>query len=389
MKRFIALILALLLLFPFVSCAEKNESSDRDTTLQIIEEPAVYSDELISHLVKTVSGDAQKSELEDFIRSELLPTLAEIPVYESEIIEICDIAQTAIGANTLDPVFVCELYSKGVSILGNERNTALAYELTRLTFEYTKDHEKLNILNNELGRESFCDILSLLMFVGSFGSGIIPANLVGSSYISDADILNILRHEANHYAKLDLSAEKWSAGVKLLDGLLRNINIEKYPVSSAVLNELSDSDFFEKSALALPEFAKLLSAVLDKMTASEVAALRKNEAAPFSLTVKKLALCETEFKAFTSKLELCASVDENAASDLINSLGYAETYAAFLVRLEASDEAGIYDAINAYASSNSAIPPIKGLRKSIIAYIFKISPALAFAIERDLAPTTK
>lgn len=384
MKRFLALFLTLALLFSLVSCTNQEDTSNREITLQIIKEPAVYSDELVARILDNVSDDALKS----FIKSNLLPALAEIPIYESELTEICDFVQNALDLYTFDLIFVCKLYSKGVSILDNERNAALAYELTRFTFEYTQNNEKLNILNNELGRENFCNILSLFMFIASFGSGIIPANIAGSSYISDADILNMLRHEAKYYASLNISPEKWSSGVALLQGLFKDVEIKQYPLTSKVLNELSNDDFFEKSAMALTEFAKLFSAVLDQMTASEIAALRKKEASPFSLSVKKLALCENEFKAFSSKLELCASVDSNAASDLIYSLGYADAYAAFLVRLEASDEADLYDAINAYASSNSAIPPIKGLRKSIIAYIFGISPALAFAIERDLAPTT-
>jgi len=398
----IALVFALLFILSCFSCDKENVTTKERENILNIDSECVYSEAEISSLSnrmvslfeiavsfydpEAIITDIGREELKASLCNSFFKKLEKIPIYPSEITSILDITEIFLNEIKQERSFskFASFYTETSLLLGNDRNQKLCFISLESFLHFSeRDNadELLNVLTNKLGEKAFSDVLSVFSFCSSITFGTYP-NMQNSYAVNDAEILMILKRQAKYYSELNISPEQWQLSVYLAEELLPSADTET--LYSEIGSTLKSAGFYESAALSINAFLDLYSAAIDSMTKDDIALLHNDSSYLYKVTCRALSRVEPEFRDFINVLAESATTDISVGYEEIEALGYGQKYLDFIDNMKYSNPPELFDAISSYANSTS-ISSYGELNRSILLYVYKLSPALAFAFENRLA----
>lgn len=418
MKRIICALLIFSLSISLVSCVKSipdTQKPDREISLKIETVNAVYSDELkesasvsladsteiiIFKKEKMVLTSEEKQKLTSYIKDKLLPILKDIPVYESELLSLCDFFESF--AENFENMNMLSVYTNLVSFLGNERNAALCYELTSLRLAHLRDDYRakyeltgyawhladsekcqsmLNDLTELLGKEKFAVSFDFSVLCLALTSGILMSeNAENQAFTINAPELNmLLRRHSDLLCKKSLSDTEWSVTFEIIEYLSQKELHSAFPVRNAVISALTDNSFLEGISSSANELTALYKSFTLKLNDEQCELLLHGKRAEILRTVcGVLSSCEKELKSFLTSLENASLPDESIGLSELKAIGQGENYGKFLNEYESITSDELISSLREFAVSES--DDYTALHRAVISYIYGISPCLAFLV---------
>ena len=364
MKKIICALLVLSVLISFASCVKDSsdvEKTDREITLKVESVDAVYSDELCASASSALTdaaekiiykkeklklSESEKSELCEYISSSFIPLLKELPVYANELTELCDYA--LYFADNCETLSMLSVYTTLVSLLGNERNASLCYELIAIYLTHIRDDymakyaqtnypwhlregEKcdalLKNLTENLGKEKFSMSFDFSIACIAFMSGMLLSESSESTAfkISAPELNMLLLRHSKHLAKNSLSDEEWGVSFSIVEYVADTKLTFDSPVKNAVTSALIDESFFSSVSVAANEFINLYESFSLALTDECCDSFINGSSEDVCLAVcKTLALCRDELSAFLNAFESCALPDASIGLSELTAAGYGD-----------------------------------------------------------------
>ena len=161
-NRIIALFLVSVMLFGFASCDKADDKvvppKDKDLTVEI--QTVDYDDASVNEASERIADitarivlnyynktltDKEKADIGASFKSDILPSLKDIPVYCDELFELIECAEDylAVGEENEEEYsteFIFGLYKRFCKILDGERLGALVYEIEIFNLESNYDN---------------------------------------------------------------------------------------------------------------------------------------------------------------------------------------------------------------------------------------------------------
>lgn len=413
-NRIIALILALAMLFAFASCDRSEDEippKDKDLTVEIetveyddasVEEAASRVSELSANFLRLMGkpsiNDERKAEIGEYFKTDILPVLMEIPIYQDELLELIEYAEESVrlfdseNEDDLNPSLALDLYTKFSAALDAQRLGYLIYELQLLALSerlgsakdkydkyggfYVYDVEYYTELIERaqtLGRKSYSDAFSVIAFMASSlaASSDTDGEIIS---VTPADVLAIMKKQGERFSSLTLREGDWQTVAAMCEEFLpdkANDNLK-----SKLLLSLEEDDFFIETAVLMPDLIDFYVAMTSDI--SEGSADIIEEGAPLSyerVLCGELVKNEAAFRALLLKME--DKLPKTGSYSLSAVKAYdREGYLAFLER-DSVDAEGVISAIKTF----DADPTEDNLglaKEKCIDFIAGINPAFAY-----------
>lgn len=402
-KRIAAILILISVLLGAFSCAPASDaasgSAERRTELRVEIPECIYSQEfadrtandiiiLISDLLWTSKEmkltESEKASIALYIKETLLPVCKSIPIYPEEIEEMTSIAKKYVNNESIGVNDVCNIYTNASGILGNERNSSLIYEGTKLYLEYELAkaesyfdqlgypwyeeridgiNEQLDILKGSLGKESFSDIIEIVMLAASALTGAIILDAEGG-FITDDEITVILREYSAYISSLDIGEDKWQSAARLLEGFELEALFGESELLSLAIKSMREEGCFEALASSAPSVISLLSSCAISLTKEDIQSLRAGDI-PRSLLERD----EIRDKFISLDTSLRSALqNDTAILNAISRCGLEEEYASFC---DGSSALSAQELLSALADGQAP-------KDAFASYLASLSPALAF-----------
>ena len=322
----------------------------------------------------------------------------------NELLSICDYVHCV--ADNFEETDMISIYTELVSLLGNERNSALCYELLlqylsylrddyRAKYEQTsyswhlQDSEKcdsmLKDLTELLGREGFAVPFEFSVLCLSLTSGLLMSEGAENQIfeINAAELKMLLRRHSTLLAKRELSDAEWQAAFRIVEYIAqKKLHLES-PVRDAVTSALADNSFLEGIAPSLNELARLYESVCRELSDEQCAILTGDDRTEsIRVICVSLSSCESELFLFLAALENASVSDESIGLSELKAIGYGEKYGDFLNEYSSASKETLISSVRDFAISES--DDVTALRRAVISYIYGISPCLAFLVSYEL-----
>jgi len=409
-RRIMLLLLALLLLTGFVSCA-KEPVQVPARRLEIEQTPPTYSPTFLDTLKKDLvsvterwllvargvkAGESERAALRTRVERDVLPILLGVSLYEEECAGVlaamhayCD----ALEAGKVSAFAAsCHFYSTLVSLFGTARAGEMAkramavylsdrvvvYEERYRTYGYEwylADAERyralLGTLDTELAASDFaaamsvlslCDVVDLQQGVAGWPAGL---------------LLSVWQWQAAHFDAPALCARKW----ELMGEMLSDVQPSKRDTAlKAEIGILQDEGRFSRLCAAMPELLELYCAAVGRLDKAELSVLLKGSEQERAAGIcRALLACEKEFFAFTARLETLSIKESAAEPKAIKSLGLLADCDAFLSATAPLSARELWSALAACAADGDA----KAVWAAQIGYLRGVMPYLAYAIHHE------
>ena len=419
--RAICLVLAIAALSCLVGCSTPAPVQEvTQKRLQIEAQPLVYTQDfcddvapratdLILRALRLFGGpqltEAEREQALTRVSRDLLSATYRASVTPEELEQIlvlvreyCDELEASEQASSHLPVF-CRFYQRVVGLVGTARAGMLTFDGIRLYLTnrivvceqryaeygyawYLEDanlyRARLESLDNELSDQTLSDAISVFVMLGSFLTGVVPAELSQkSTLLYDGEILQILQMQADKFATLDVTPRQWM--------LIADIFSDVTPKSAntallSQLNVLQTSGASARIAQAMPALLSLYRATVKHLTVQDVALLRSDAAQAQKATAicRALAHCEEEFMAFTATLEPLLHTDGTAEVRELKRLGLYADFELFAASTAPIDKDALFAQICTYDSAQPA------LQDACLSYLFGHAPHLAYAVSTEL-----
>ena len=416
-NKIVSLLLVIAMLFGFASCRRDKETDESKGNggLNIEVEELEYSEGAIAEatagivdLVTKIVGLLGYSEqiknediekIGDVFKNEVIPILVDVRIYPSELESLLlyadECVEIAEGADKdrIKTNIISDLYSKFSAVLDKDRLGALVYELHVLAINkklesakekydkhgyafYLEDVEYYNSLikkAGELGREKFCDAVSVLTFTISAFNESADFDDSGVS-ISAGDAVAILERQGKEFAKLELNSTDWQTVAEMCEAF-----IPKSPsdtLESKLLVILGNEDFFISAADAMTDLIEFYTSLTEDISEESIPAIENKEEYAYEIAIcRELMKKESELRVFLSKIEEKVPGASRDAVTLMSSFD-KDGYTKFESEYYADSDALIL-AIKAFVESPTG-ENYGLLESAYLGYAARINSAIAY-----------
>ena len=338
-NRIISLVLALALIFCLASCQGDEEIPPKDTYLTVESEPVEYTEEGIDTLSTRVAdifarlapylgypaiSDAKKSEIAEYFRTDIIPVLQEILIYQDELFELADSAEECLmdleeqNKDDVDLGFAINIYTEFSAVLDAERTGAFIYRLGLISLSNKRDAAKKNYDKygtgydkiayydsliedvNTLGGERFSEAFSAIMFMLSSVIGLSDSN-GGSFKVTPADVLVVMEKQGEMLAGISLTDSEWQTVAAMCEEHIPTGT--RNDLQGKMLMSLNNDNFFITAATLMPDVIAFYSAVATDVSEDTADIIESDDPMAYELAVyTELLKHEGEFRALLTKL---------------------------------------------------------------------------------------
>jgi len=404
------IFLALSMLFSQASCTQTEPSEEENTQrLEMEDLPVTYSSAFeqkilaqclslfrrTRRLLKMEAPDpAQEAALSERIAADLLPTLEELPLYESEwegILRaadtVCTAAETETWEGSQTSLFL-QFYQSGLSAVSSQKLGAVLYHTAVLAIEAELEkpaqkpeeiaalQEQLTVLREELGAETFAQMTSMAVFFGSWMGGALTDGGDRLFAVSDAEAVWLLQKQGEYFDGLTITERQWEAAAELIGAWLQPK--EGTDLFGRMLAAMQEDSTLSRMARVMPACLSLYRGLTQSLDAVYLDALCSNHtSARTSALISILAENEEGLRAFDTALALYAQEGEAVASVLIAE-GYQDAYEDFLASTPSGSIEELLQALQACNGSYQK-DKIEQLQVALVRYLRAYLPGLTFA----------
>ena len=416
-KRIIAFALVLALLFASTSCRRgaDDEIPPKNDDLTVETVPVEYSEAEVSEASDRICAitieaarifdcsdyvtDAEIDRIKHIFSEDVVHILVDVLIYPEELDGILECVEEILPAleSGNDGLLktLSDMYSKLLRIIDADRIGELSYEIQLLALQYKReravekyktygysfyleDAERYATLEEqarEIGRKSFSDAVSALLFAPSLINGSLEFENEGGVSLSVGDAFAIMKKQSEKFAALNLSDEDWQTIAAISEEFLPNVASDN--LESRLLLSLGEGDFFIEAAKIMPELFLVCEKLTSDISSDSIALVENGEAYAYARV-----LCAQILKHEKSFRELLASLEENIPAptdknvEAINKYdreGYTEFCESYI-----SDIDGLIDAVRGFSISPTE-ENYTALLDAYLGYISSINSALAFA----------
>lgn len=338
-NRIISLVLALALIFCLASCQGDEEIPPKDTYLTVESEPVEYTEEGIDTLSTRVAdifarlapylgypaiSDAKKSEIAEYFRTDIIPVLQEILIYQDELFELADSAEECLmdleeqNKDDVDLGFAINIYTEFSAVLDAERTGAFIYRLGLISLSNKRDAAKKNYDKygtgydkiayydsliedvNTLGGERFSEAFSAIMFMLSSVIGLSDSD-GGSFKVTPADVLAVIEKQGEMLAGISLTDSEWQTVAAMCEEHIPTGT--RNDLQGKMLMSLNNDNFFIVAATLMPDVIAFYSAVATDVSEDTADIIESDDPMAYELAVyTELLKHEGEFRALLTKL---------------------------------------------------------------------------------------
>ena len=299
-NRIVALFLIFAMLFGMTSCALGTEIPPKDRPLEIETEQVVYTSESIDAICDSIVEisdfllpilgasklkDKSRTELRSYVSDTMIPIAKEIPIYQSELSELCDVLKDGLARIDTDAGAVekygaiASVYARAAALIDVDRLGELTYRLNLASLrdsldeaqkKYDKNGNSVNLRKLEkykalvadaeaLGSDAFSDAFSVLMFIVSASLGSVTTD-GGVISFKAADVLAVLEKQGERFSSLDVSAEQWQTVVAMCEEFIPEA-MSGSPLLADVTWSLDDENYFTDAAVIMPDVIDFYAAL--------------------------------------------------------------------------------------------------------------------------------
>ena len=420
MRAIAAMLLAALTVVQ-VGCVRENPNEDEskvsDTvTSQLVIEtpPAVYSEafladilprtaELCGRLLRLgeglVLGETQTQKMTEFLSARVFPMLLEIPVYDTELTQLIEKAETLCDqaeASREDWAFLSlQLYQNMQTVLDAPRAGAIIYRSTLLWMgesialceeRYEKygnewdleDAEAYRALQarveNEIGETCYTSMIEMLIFSLNAVAGAFPAEQETDGFnLSNDELLMLMQRQADVFRTRSVTAAQWSLFGELFSHWILAPNGS---IGREELTALNKDGYFKRAFQVMPSLLELYVQAVNSMNGEQLGKLRSGDAdMRASVIGQVLSACETQFFAWSEAMQMYFAIETEAEAKVLRKAGLYEDFEDFC------DE---YPAVNADTLWNTLTDDgieANRLHCEIVGYLRGIAPYVTFVAE--------
>ena len=411
-NRIISLVLALALIFCLASCRGDEEIPPKDTYLTVESETVEYTEEgidtlstrvadifarLAPHLGYPAISDAKKSEIAEYFRTDIIPVLQEILIYQDELFELADSAEECLmdleeqNKDDVDLGFAINIYTEFSAVLDAERTGAFIYRLGLISLSNKRDAAKKNYDKygtgydkiayydsliedvNTLGGESFSDAFSAIMFMLSSVIGLSDSN-GGSFKVTPADVLVVIEKQGEMLDSISLTDSEWQTVAAMCEEHIPTGT--RNDLQGKMLMSLNNDNFFITAATLMPDVIAFYSAVATDVSEDATDIIESDDPMAYELAVcTELLKHEGEFRALLTKLSEELPGVGKFMQGGINAYDKSG-YAAFCERPVATAD-DLMLAIETFAADPTE-DALSAVNDSAVAFLAGINPVIAY-----------
>ena len=411
-NRIISLVLALALIFCLASCQGGDEIPPKDKELTVETETVEYTEEGIDTISTRVAdifarlapylgypaiSDAKKSEIAEYFRTDIIPVLQEILIYQDELYELADSAEECLmdleeqNKDDVDLGFAINIYTEFSAVLDAERTGAFIYRLGLISLSNKRDAAKKNYDKygtgydkiayydsliedvNALGGERFSEAFSAIMFMLSSVIGLSDSD-GGSFKVTPADVLAVIEKQGKMLDSISLTDSEWQTVAAMCEEHIPTGT--RNDLQGKMLMSLNNDNFFITAATLMPDVIAFYSAVATDVSEDAADIIESDDPMAYELAVyTELLNHEDEFRALLTRLsEELPGVGKFAQSG-INAYDKAG-YAAFCERPVATSD-DLVLAIEAFVADPTE-DALSAVNDSAVAFLAGINPVIAY-----------
>lgn len=415
-------VLAIALLAAFavaqVGCVRGTPSEDADAlsetvTSQLVIEtpPAVYSEAFLADMLPRTAtlcgrllrlgeglilGETQTQKLTDFLSEQVFPMLLEIPVYDAELTELIEKAETLCDQAEVsreDWAFLSlQLYQNMQTVLDAPRAGAIAYRSTLLWMDenaalceerYQKygnewdleDAEAYRALKarveSEIGQACYTSMIEMLIFSLNAVMGAFPTEQeTGGFDLSNDELLMLMQRQADVFRTGEVSVEQWSLFGEVFSDWIPSPNGN---VGREEINALNKNGYFARAFCVMPSFLELYAQAVYVMNGEQLGILRSEDADACAIVMGQvLSSCRTQFFAWSEAVQAYCALETDAEAKVIRKANLYENYEVFCADYPVINASTLWNTLNDQAIG------AEWLRRDVIGYFRGIAPYAAF-----------
>lgn len=426
LAKMLSLTLCLAAVLSLLSCTAQpnrpDEGNGEEQRLVVEAAPAVYSEQtvqeasarivaLCARLLRLGGGPVlngtQKQKIEEKVKGAILPRLEQENVYEEELWEllrtaeeITDAAERGELESTSDLFLLLRFYQSGLATVDTQKMGRTVYCFLESWLEYKKEYsleryEKygyqwylddatryeahLTALHEGLGRASFCDMASMLMFGVSLLGGLTPSPEPGGAFaLSDAETVMLIRRQASFFADKQITEAQWTSLSAILSEF---ISPDEKTLTGAQIGVLNKEGYLESLASLMPALLELYRAMADGLTEDEMAAWRAQEMSREAVVGRLLMHGSEAFLEFDRAWAAIGVSESDAAITSIRKMGLEEAYRAFLAQTPPICAEELIAIATECANTNDADKAM-ALHDAMLGYLRTYLPCMAFAMSQ-------
>ena len=361
-------------------------------------------EQIIYKKEQTVLDANQKQKLTSYIKDTLLPIFAGVPTYEGELLSICEYARQL--ADDFDKTSMLSVYTELASLLGNERNSVLCYEMTSLYLGYLRDDyrakyeqtsypwhlddsekcaDMLNDLTELLGKENFAVAFDFSVLCLTLSSGLVMSEGEGNNSfkLNGSELNMLLRRHSMLLARKELSDAEWQAAFRIIEYIAQKKLHLASPLRNAVVSALADNSFLEGISPSINELIRLYESICLELSDEQCKTFIDGDRTETVRAIcSALSSREEELSLFLASIEELSVSDESIGLSELKAIGYGEKYGEFLNEYSSASAESLISSVRDFAASES--DDVTALRRAVISYIYGISPCLAFLVHCEL-----
>ena len=412
-NRIICLAIAFAVLFGFASCNKtvEEEVPPKDHELSVEIETVEYDEasineasariaditaEMIKKYYNKQLTDDELASVDAAIKTEIFPSVQEIPIYKNELFAMIECAEKYFEAGEDEEAepsgSYFDLYKSFGEIIDGARLGALVYELEIFNLDRKADeamkkynngsgnryleeaeyYESLIAKAEQLGRVKFADAFSVFAFMVSSAEEGVDID-TGDLRVTFGDIFVILGKQGEKFASMGLSEADWQIVAEICEDF---IPTKATNLRERIMISLGYDDFFIHAAAFMKDVVDFYAILTRDISKENIPILEANEPLAYERVVcGELLKNRDALVTFLSAME--EKIPEAGAKSLSAIKSYDKAgYHEFLER----DTADIDDVISTLEVF-VAVPTeqaFAAVQEMLVAFVAGINPVVAY-----------